>query len=62
MKYHAISVTPNDAQFLETKKFTRSEIAGLFGVPPHMIGDLERATFSNIEHQSIEFAKYTLYP
>lgn len=54
---------PNDnAQFLETRKFSRSEIAGIFHVPPHMIGDLERATFSNIEHQSVEFVRYSLRP
>lgn len=57
-----ISMTSQDAQFLETLKFQRSEIAGLYGVPPHMIGDLERATFSNIEHQSISFVIYSLLP
>lgn len=51
-----------DAQFLETMKFNRSQIAGIYGVPPHMIGDLERATFSNIEHQSIDFVIYSLLP
>jgi HK97 family phage portal protein len=60
--WQAIGVPPEDAQFLETRKYQRSEIASLFRVPPHMIGDLERATFSNIEHQSIEFAMYSLRP
>ena len=62
MKYHPLSLTMEDAQFLETRKFQRSEIAGLFRVPPHMIGDLERATFSNVEQQSIDFVVYTMQP
>jgi hypothetical protein len=62
MKYHPIEVTNQDAQYLETRKFSRSEIATLFRVPPHMIGDLERATFSNIEQQSLEFVSYSLMP
>lgn len=57
-----ISMTADDAQFLETRKFTRSEVAGLFGVPAHLIGDLERSTFSNIEHQGIEFATHCIRP
>lgn len=51
-----------DAQYIETRKFTRSEIASIFRVPPHMIGDLERATFSNIEQQALEFVLYTMTP
>ncbi|MDR1463749.1 MAG: phage portal protein [Oscillospiraceae bacterium] len=62
MKFTPISIAPDQAQFLETRKFQLSEIARIFRVPPHMIGDLERSTFSNIEHQSIDFAKYTLGP
>lgn len=57
-----LSMTADDAQFLETRKYTRSEIAGLFGVPAHLIGDLERSTFSNIEHQGIEFATHCIRP
>ena len=54
---------PNDqAQFLETRKMSRTEVAGIYRVPAHVIGDLERATFSNIEHQSIELVRYTLVP
>jgi len=52
-KFSAISISPEQAQFLETRKFSTNEICRLFKVPPHMVGDLERATFSNIEHQSI---------
>lgn len=62
MKYTPISISPEQAQFLETRKFQIDEIARIFRIPPHMIGDLERATFSNIENQSIEFVKYTLDP
>ena len=52
----------NEAQFLETRKFQVNEICRIFRVPPHMIGDLDRATFSNIEHQSISFAVHTIRP
>ncbi|MBN6186321.1 phage portal protein [Aneurinibacillus sp. BA2021] len=55
-------IPPNEAQFLETRKFQISEIARFFRVPPHMLADLERATFSNIEHQSIEFVTHTIRP
>lgn len=57
-----IGLPPGDAQFLETRRFQISEIARIFRVPPHMIGDLERATFSNIEQQSLEFVIYTIWP
>lgn len=62
MKYTPISISPNEAQFLETRKFQISEIARIFRVPPHMVGDLEKSSFSNIEQQSLEFVKYTLDP
>jgi HK97 family phage portal protein len=62
MKYTPISISPNEAQFLETRKFQINEIARIFRVPPHMIGDLEKSSFSNIEQQSLEFVKYTLDP
>lgn len=62
MKYERVSIPNSDAQFLETRKFQVSEICRLFRVPPHMVGDLERATFSNIEHQSIEFTVHTIRP
>ena len=58
----SVGIPQTDAQFLESQKFTRSEIAAIFRVPPHMIGDLERATFSNIEEQAQEFVDYTLAP
>lgn len=62
MKYTPISISPNEAQFLETRKFQIDEIARIFRVPPHMVGDLEKSSFSNIEQQSLEFVKYTLEP
>lgn len=62
MKFSKVTMTADDSQFLETRKYQRSEIAAIFRVPPHMIGDLERATFSNIEQQSLEFVTFTLMP
>lgn len=62
MKYHSIGIPPEQAQFLETRKFQLNEIARLYRVPPHMIGDLEKASFNNIEQQSLEFVKYSLDP
>lgn len=62
MKYTPISINPQDSQFLETRKFQVDEIARIFRVPPHMIGDLEHATFSNIEEQGLEFVMYVLQP
>ncbi|MCQ9343819.1 phage portal protein [Corynebacterium kozikiae] len=62
MKYTPIAVSPEQAQFLETRKFQLNEIARIFRIPPHMIGDLEKSSFSNIEQQSLEFVKYTLDP
>jgi len=62
MKYQQIGIPPEQAQFLETRKFQLNEIARIFRVPPHMIGDLEKSSFSNIEQQSLEYVKYTLDP
>ena len=62
LKYHATGVPPEEAQFLETRKFQRTDVAGILRVPPHMIGDLEHATFSNIEHQAIAFVVHTMRP
>ena len=61
-KYNRVSMPMADAQFIETRKFTRDEICGLFRVPPHMIADLERSTNNNIEQQSLEFVMYSLLP
>ena len=62
MKYQQIGIPPEEAQFLETRKFQIDEIARLYRIPPHMVGDLDKSSFSNIEQQSLEFVKYTLDP
>jgi HK97 family phage portal protein len=62
MKYHAIGIAPEQAQFLESRKFQIAEIARIFRVPLHMIGDLDKSSFSNITQQSLEFVMYTLNP
>lgn len=62
LKWQQVGMPLKDAQFLEGRKFQRSEICGLFRVPPHFIGDLDKATFSNIEHQGLEFVIHGLMP
>jgi HK97 family phage portal protein len=61
-KWEKTTLSPADAQFMEVYKLTRQEIASIYGVPPHMVGDLERATFSNIEQQSLDFVIHSLTP
>lgn len=60
MQFHEVGVDPEDMQFLQTRQFQGIDIARLFGVPPHKIAELSRATFSNIEHQSMELLQDTL--
>ena len=62
MTFTPLSIPNNEAQFLETRKFQVDEICRIFRVPPHLVGDLEHATFSNIEHMSIDFAVHTIRP
>ena len=62
MKFQSIGIPPEQAQFLQTRKFQLNEIARIFRIPPHMIGDLDKSSFSNIEQQSLEFVMYTLDP
>ena len=62
MKFEPLSMPNNEAQFLETRKFQIEEICRIYRVPPHLIADLEHATFSNIEHQNISFAVHTIRP
>ena len=62
MKFQAIGIPPEQAQFLETRKFQTEEICRIFRVPPHLVASLDRATFSNIEHQSISFIDNTIIP
>ena len=62
MKFTPISLTPEDSRFIESQKLGIAAIARIYRVPLHMIGELDRATFSNIEQQSIEFVQHTLRP
>ena len=62
MKFQAIGIPPEQAQFLETRKFQTEEICRIFRVPPHLVANLDKATFSNIEHQSISFVVHTIRP
>ena len=62
LEWTAISINPEEAQFLETRGYQRTEIAGLFRVPPHMIGDLTKTTVGNVEQQAIDFVTHSLMP
>lgn len=62
LKYTAFTIPPEDMQFLDSRKMSRSEVAGIFNLPPHMIGDLEKATFSNISEQALQFVKHSIMP
>ncbi|WP_460501463.1 phage portal protein [Hymenobacter agri] len=62
IKFKTISLPPADAQFLETRRFSRAEVASFFRVPLHKIQDLERSTNNNIEHQSLDYVQSTLMP
>jgi len=62
MSWQSLGISNDDAQYLETRQFQIVEIARWYGVPPHMIGSLDNATFSNIEHQGIEYVTYSLRP
>ena len=62
LHFNPISMSPQDSQLLETRQYQITEIARIFRIPPHMLADLSKATFSNIEHESLEYVKYTLTP
>lgn len=62
LHFNPIAMSPQDSQLLETRQYQLNEIARIFRIPPHMLGDLSKATFSNIEEQSLEYVKYTLTP
>jgi HK97 family phage portal protein len=62
MKFHELGLTNKDSQFLEARQFQIGDIARLYRIPPHMVGDLSKATFSNIEQQSLDFVIYTMTP
>ncbi|SHO52861.1 phage portal protein [Desulfopila aestuarii] len=60
--FKTISMSNEDAQYLEVRQFQRTEICSIYRIPPHMIGDLTKSSFSNITQQSLEFVKYTILP
>lgn len=62
IKWHQISTDPEKAQLIETRKFQVTEVSRILNLPPHVLKDLERSTFSNIEHQGLELVMYTLRP
>jgi HK97 family phage portal protein len=62
MKMKQLTIAPDAAQFIETRQFGVTDVARWFNLPPHMLADLTRATFSNIEHQDLQFVKYSLRP
>ena len=62
LHFKPITMSPQDSQLLETRQYQLNEIARIFRIPPHMLGDLSKATFSNIEEMSLEFVKFTLAP
>lgn len=62
LDYTALTIPPNEAQFIDSRKLTRSETAGIFNIPSHMINDLDKATFSNISEQAIQFVRHTMMP
>ena len=62
IKLKQLGISPEAAQMLQTKAFSIQDIARIFSLPPHMLADLSRSTFSNIEHQDIQFVQYSLRP
>lgn len=62
MKWNQIGIKPDEGQFIESRKLAATDICAIFRVPPHLVANLERATFSNIEHQSIDFVTHTIRP
>jgi len=62
VSYQSVTIPPEEAQFLESRKMSLSEVAGIFNVPKHMIGEMSDATFSNISEQAIHFVRHSLMP
>ena len=62
LKFKPVSIAPEEAQFLETRRFQLDEICRIFRVPPHMIANLEKSSFNNIEQQGLEYKTYTIDP
>jgi HK97 family phage portal protein len=61
-KYAAVDIPPETLQYIDTQKFSVEQIARIFGVPPHLIGAMDKPTYASVEQQSIEFLRYTLQP
>ena len=62
MKVQSVGIPQKDAQFIESRKFSITDVARWFNIPPHKLKDLEKATFSNIEEQNIDFVQDTMMP
>lgn len=62
MEWQALGMTSEDAQIIETMQFSIADVSRIFGIPPHLLSDLSRATFGNIEEQGIEFVTHTVRP
>jgi HK97 family phage portal protein len=62
MELDSLVIDNEKSQFIETRRFIRSVIAGAYGVPPHLVGDLERATFNNVEQQDADFIVNVILP
>lgn len=62
LKYNQFKISLVDAQFIDSRKYDRDEICGVFRIPPHLVGNLDHATFSNIEQQNLQFINYSLAP
>lgn len=62
MEYKNIGIKPADASFIETRRFTTSDIARIYRVPLHMLAAMEKATFNNVEQLNINYVQYTIYP
>lgn len=62
LEFQKISMSPEDVQLLDSRQYSRSEIAGVFRVPGHMIGDMSASTYNNIEHQTLDFYKSSIAP
>lgn len=62
LKYQQFKISLTDAQFIDSRKYDRDEICGVFRIPPHLVANLDHATFSNIEQQNLQFVNYSLAP
>ena len=61
-KFHQLEISPKDLEYIAASKMTVLDVCRIFGVPPHLVAEMDNATFSNIEHQSLEFVRDTIRP